>query len=189
MQFSLSRCPPSTKSGVGVYEDRGSSWPQVNPVCPLTLPHPHYTHFSCLVGFLGCKHGWNRPNGCKFLTSSWPSWWSWTLPSSFPAMSISWGWFLPFTVSNFDLQGPRYAVAKAQNGNFGDGSRTVWPATWAKSVKMVKTCPPLEPSPRWLGDGQKKICILSTLAKVMGVQSQAYQKTSQKCHISGQIWG
>ena len=66
MQFSPSRCPPSTKSGVGVYEDRGSSWPQVNPVWLLTLPHTHYTHSSCLVGFLGCKHGWNRPNGRKF---------------------------------------------------------------------------------------------------------------------------
>ena len=65
MQFSPSRCPPSTKSGVGVYEDRGSSWPQVNPVCPLALPHTNYTNSSCLVGFLGCKHGWNRPNGCK----------------------------------------------------------------------------------------------------------------------------
>ena len=60
-------------------------------------------------------------------------------------------------MSNFDLPGPRYAVAKAQNGNFGDGSRTVQHATWAKSVKMVKTFPPLELSSRWLGDGQKKI--------------------------------
>ena len=43
----------------------GSSWPQVNPACPLTLPQTHFTHFSCLFGFLGCKHGWNRPNGRK----------------------------------------------------------------------------------------------------------------------------
>ena len=48
-------------------------------------------------------------------------------------------------MSHFDLSGPRYAVAKAQNSNFGDGSRAVWPATRAKSVKMVKTFPPLEP--------------------------------------------
>jgi len=67
MQFSWSRCPPSTKSGVGVYDDRGSSWPQVNPACLLNLPHTHYTHSGCLVGFLGCKHGWNRPNGRKLL--------------------------------------------------------------------------------------------------------------------------
>ena len=60
-------------------------------------------------------------------------------------------------MSHFDLPGPRYAVAKAQNGNFGDGSRMVWPATWAKSVKMVKTNSPLEPSPRWLSDEKKKI--------------------------------
>ena len=49
---------------------------------------------------------------------------------------------LPFIVSHFDLPGPRYAVVKAQNGNFGDGSRTVWPATRAKSVKMVNTFSP-----------------------------------------------
>ena len=77
-------------------------------------------------------------------------------------------------MSHFDLPGLRYAVAKAQNGNFGDGSRAVWPAMWAKSVKMVKTFFPLDPSPRWLGDGQKKIYISSTLAKVMGVQSSTY---------------
>ena len=59
-------------------------------------------------------------------------------------------------MSHFDLPGPRYAVAKAQNGNFGDGSRAVQPAMRAKSVKMVKTISPLEPSSRWLGDGQKK---------------------------------
>ena len=92
-------------------------------------------------------------------------------------------------MSHFDLPGLRYAVAKAQNGNFGDGSRTVRPATRAKSVKMVKTFFPLEPSSRWLGDGQKKIYISSTLAKVMGVQSQAYQKMVQKSPILGQIWG
>ena len=77
-------------------------------------------------------------------------------------------------MSHFDLPGPRYAVAKAQNGNFGDGSRAVWPATRAKNVKMVKTFSPLEPSSRWLGDGQKKIYILSILTKVMGVQSSTY---------------
>ena len=78
----------------------------------------------------------------SFLTSSWPSWWSWTLPPTFSALFTSLRWFLPFTVSHFDLPGPRYAVAKAQNDNFGDGSRVVWPATWVKSVKMVKTFPP-----------------------------------------------
>ena len=47
------------------FDVRGSSWPQVDPACPLTLPHTHYTQSSCLVGFLGWKHGWNRPNGLK----------------------------------------------------------------------------------------------------------------------------
>ena len=92
-------------------------------------------------------------------------------------------------MSHFDLPGKRYAVTKAQNVNFGDGSRAVWTAMRAKSVKIVKTFFPLELSLRWLCDRQKKICILSTLAKVMGVQSQAYQKMVQKSPISGQIWG
>ena len=48
---------------------------------------------------------------------------------------------------------------------------------------------PLELSPWWLGDGQNKICILSTLAKVMGVQSQKYQKMTQNRHILRQIRG
>ena len=38
----------------------------------------------------------------------------------------------------------------------------------------VKTFFPLEPSSWWLGDGQKKIYISSTLAKVMGIQSSTY---------------
>ena len=70
-------------------------------------------------------------------------------------------------MSHFDLPGLRYAVAKAQNGNFGDGSRTVWPATRAKSVKMVKTFFPIEQSPQWLGDGPKKNSTLAILAKVI----------------------
>ena len=77
-------------------------------------------------------------------------------------------------MSHFDLPGPRYAVAKAQNDNFRDISRAEQPAMRAKSVKMGKTFSPLEPSSRWLGDGQKKNCISSTLAKVMGVQSSTY---------------
>ena len=92
-------------------------------------------------------------------------------------------------MSNFDLPGPRYAVAKAQNGNFRDVSRAVQFAMRAKSVKMVKTFPPLEPSSQWLGDGQKKIYISSTLAKVMGVQSSTYQKMVQKSPFLMQIWG
>ena len=77
-------------------------------------------------------------------------------------------------MSHFDLPGPIYAVAKAQNSNFGDGSRAVWPATRAKSVKMVKTFFHLDPSPRWLGDGKKNIYISSCLAKIMEVQSSTY---------------
>ena len=60
MPFSPSICPPSTKSGVGVYEDRGVILTTGQP-CLST----HYTQSSCLEGFLGWKHGWNRPNGCK----------------------------------------------------------------------------------------------------------------------------
>ena len=60
-------------------------------------------------------------------------------------------------MSHFDHSGPRYAVAKAKNDNFRDVSRAVQSATRAKSVKIVKTFSPLEPSSWWLGDGQKKI--------------------------------
>ena len=188
--------PLSSKSRVGVYEDRGviltTGQPclSLNPFPTRITPSPvvwlaFLAENMAETGQMDTNCPWNG----AFLTPSWPSWWSWTLPPSFPAMSTSWGWFLPFTVSHFDLLGPRYAVAKAQNGNFGDGSRTVRPATQAKSVKMVKTFFPLEPSPRWLGDGQKKIYISSILTKVMGVQSQKYQKMTQKCHILMQIWG
>ena len=71
-------------------------------------------------------------------------------------------------MSHFDLLGPRYAVAKAQNGNFGDGSRTVRPAMRAKSVQIVKTFSPLEPSSWWLGDGQKKIAFRPLWPKLWG---------------------
>ena len=140
MQFSLSRCPLSTKSGVGVYEDRGSSWPQVNPVCLLTLPHTHYTHSSCLIG---CKQGWKRPNGpnCPwngaFLTSSWPSWLSWTLPPScivhimrmiFAFYSIS---FWPSWHEIWTCRGSKNIIV--------DSSITVWPAIQNKNFKMVKS--------------------------------------------------
>ena len=49
---------------------------------------------------------------------------SWTLPPSLSALSI-------------DLPGTRYAVTKAQNGNFDDGSRAVWPAMQAKVSHFI----------------------------------------------------
>ena len=56
MPFSLSRCPPRPQSlELLSMRTGGSSWPQVNPACPLTLPHTHYTQYSCLVGILGWK--------------------------------------------------------------------------------------------------------------------------------------
>ena len=79
-------------------------------------------------------------------------------------------------MSHFDLLGPRYAVAKAQNGNFGDGSRTVRPATQAKSIEMVKTFFPLEPSSRWLGDGQKKIAFRPLWSKLWGFKVKSIKK-------------
>ena len=54
----------------------GSSWPQVNPACPLTLPHNHYTQSNCFVGILGWKHNQNRPNGHKLPMK-------WSLPDVF----------------------------------------------------------------------------------------------------------
>ena len=147
MPFFLSRCPPSTKSGVGFYEDRGSSWPQVNPACPLTLnPYQHLVNPVQLFG----RYSWlkTQPKQAKWAQiaheteSSWPSWWTLNLPTSFPALSTLWGWFLPLTVSHFDLPGPWYAVAKAQNGNFVDGSRAVWPATRAKCQNGKNFFPP-----------------------------------------------
>ena len=88
-------------------------------------------------------------------------------------------------MSHFDLLGPRYAVAKAQNGNFGDGSRTVRPATRAKSVKMVKTFFLLEPSSRWLGDGQKKSTFRPFWPKLWGFKVKGIKKW---CKI-GTFWG
>ena len=107
--------PLSSKSGVGVYEDRGviltTGQPclSLNPFPTLTTPIPvvwlaFLAENTAETGQMGTNCPWNG----AFLTSSWPSWWSWTLPPSFPALSTSWGWFLPFTVSHFDLPGLRY---------------------------------------------------------------------------------
>ena len=59
--------------------------------------------------------------------------------------------------------------------------------TESRTIKMVKTCSHLEPSPRWLGDGHQKIYILSTLAKVMEVQSQKYKKNGAKVPYFGRF--
>lgn len=99
-----------------------------------------------------------------------------------------------FTVSHFDLPGPRYALAKAQNGNFGDGNRAVWPTTWAKSVIIVKTFSPLEPSSCWLSDGQKKITFrplwpkLCTFAVKLPSKSATLQRFLVKCGPSGDFF-
>ena len=57
-------CPRSLElesMRTGGHPDHRSTLP-----IPLPFPHTHYTHSSCLVGFLGCKHGCNKPNGRKF---------------------------------------------------------------------------------------------------------------------------
>ena len=92
---------------------------------------------------------------------------------------------MPFTVSHFDLPGPRYALAKAKNGNFGGGSCAVWPAMQAKSIKMVKTFPPLEPSSCWLGDGQNKFTFCPLWPKLWGFKVQCSKK---RCK-SAKFWG
>ena len=55
-------------------------------------------------------------------------------------------------------------------GNIVNGSGVVWAAMQAKSIKMVTSSSPLEPSPCWLDDGRKKfkvksikICHISTI--------------------------
>ena len=68
-------------------------------------------------------------------------------------------------MSHFVLPGLRYAVAKAQNGNFGDSSHAVWPVTWYGPQKI--TFCPLSPK-LW--------------------ESQMYQKMEQKSPILMQIW-
>ena len=67
---------------------------------------------------------------------------------------------MPFTVSNFDLPGPRYAVAKAQNGNSGDGSRAVWPAKKLFPPETITTV-------AW-GWAQKKITFHPLWPKLWG---------------------
>ena len=141
----------------------GSSWPQVNPACPLTLS-PHALHPVRLFGRLSwLKTRLKQAKWAQIAHETEPSW---RLPDHPDGVGPS---------HHPSLQCPhhedhhRYRGKKCQNGkNF---------------------FPPLEPSSRWLGDGQKKICILSTLTKVMGCQSQKYQKRVQKGHISRQMWG
>ena len=74
MQFSPTRCPPSTKSGVGVYDDRGSSWPQVTPACPLTLS-PHSLHPVQLFGRLSwLKTRLKQAKWAQIAHETEPSW-------------------------------------------------------------------------------------------------------------------
>ena len=68
--FSQSRFPLSMKSGFGVYQDRGSSWPHVNPACPLPLPPTQYTH----SGYPACYFYWNPTHlSVGFLYNIWNS--------------------------------------------------------------------------------------------------------------------
>ena len=67
-------------------------------------------------------------------------------------------------MSHFDLPCPRYAVAKAQNSNFSDDSRVVW-----------------------LGDGPKKICISSTLAKVVGSKSKVSKNGAKVPNLNADL--
>ena len=96
--------------------------------------------------------------------------------------------FLPFTMSYFDLPGPRYAVSTAQNGNFGDGSRTLWPAMWAKSVKRV-------PFPPWnchLGGlvmAKNKITFCPLLPKLWGFKVKHIIKWSKSTKFWGRFGG
>ena len=92
-------------------------------------------------------------------------------------------------MSHFDLPGPRYAVAKAQNSNFGDSSRAIWPAMWAKSVKKVKTFSPLEPSSRWLGDGEKKSAFRPLWPKLWGFKVQRTKKRRKSAIFRGRFGG
>ena len=70
--------------------------------------------------------------------SSWPSWWSWTLPPSLPALSTSWGWCWPFTESHFHLPSLRYGPSPAQKGKIVDGRVMFWPTVQSKRVEIRK---------------------------------------------------
>ena len=191
MQFSPSRCPPSTKSGVGVYEDRGSSWPQVNPVCPLTLPHTHYTHFSCLVGFLGCKHGWNRPNGRKLpMKRSLPDVFLTILmeldpPTILPCNVHIVRMIFTFYSVSFWPSWPEICCRKGSKQQFGDGTACYVGKKCQNGKNFFPPRTIISVAWWWA----KKIYILFTLAKVMGVQSSTFQKMTQNWHILMQIWG
>ena len=106
LSSSLSRCPSSMKSGVGVYEDSGASLTTGQPCLSLNSS-PQSLHPVQLFG----RHSWlkSQPKQAKLCANC------------------------------HKLDPP-----------------TVWLATQAKSVKMVKTFFPWELSPCWLGDGHKK---------------------------------
>ena len=149
----------------------GSSWPQVNPACPL--------------------HGWNRPNGRKLPIKR-------SLPDVFLTilMELDPPTILPcivhimrmiFTFYSVSIW-PSWSKICCRKGS-GDGSRAVWPATWAKSVKMSKTFPPLEPSLRWLGDGQKKTTFRPLWPKLWGFKVHRIKKWCKSTKFWGRFGG
>ena len=151
------------------------------------------TQSSCLVGFLGWKHGWNRPNGRKLPMNR-------SLPDVFLSQRLKTA--ILVTVA---LRYSRYTGKKFQNVKNFSPPRTVislawwWPQknlhfvllgqkSWGCKVQHIKKwyksanfqCrfggrltfwPAKKNSPElwlcWLDDGPKKICILAILARVI----------------------
>ena len=162
--------------GQGGHPDHMSTLPVPGPFPTLNTFQFIGRHSRLKTGLEQAK--WNG----SFLTSSWLSWWSWTLLPSFPAMSICEDdlYLLQCLILSFlawDMPSQRLKTAilvmvaarygplhgqKCQNGRNFPPPRTVILVAW------------------WWA---KKIYISSTLAKVMGVQSSTYQKIVQKCQI------
>ena len=164
MPFSLSRSPPSTKSGVGVYQDRGVILTSCQPCLSLD-PSPHKIHSSCLVGTLGWKHGWNRPNGCN-------------CPQHEDESCLLQCLILTFLAR--DMQRLKWAFLVTVATQYGL-------LHWKEVKKIIKTFPPLELA--GLVMGKKKSTFRPFWPKLWGFKVQRIKKRRKSPLFRGRFGG
>ena len=144
------KMPPVNKVQSWSLEGQGSSWPPVNPTCPLTLPHTHYNHSSCLVWYADAKA--QKGNIVDGSGAVWPT----TQTNGkqrfppWPITSLAWWWApknLHFVHSGQSYGGFKSKVSKnaTKVENFKADLRVglcVWPLCVQKRSKSKFPLPP-----------------------------------------------